>query len=398
MRRSMIVILSALLAATTAGCGKKETPPPPVTEVKAAVVVQKDVPIYLEAIGQTRGSTEIEVRARVEGFVESVDFKEGSLVRKGQLLYRLDPRPFEASLAQAKGTLAEAQAQFERTRQDVIRYEPLVAKNAISRQEYETAVAQQNAAEAGVEAARAAAEGAQIDLGYTRVLAPENGLIGKTEVYPGTLVGRGQSTLMTRISQIETIHVRFTLSERDYLFYAKRRQERMGNNEPGADLPLELLLADGSVHPHTGRIVFADRNVDPTTGTIMLEAAFPNPEGIVRPGQYARVRAAADMRKGAILVPQRSVSELQGIYTVAVVKDDDTIDIRMVQPGARIGTLWVIDSGLKAGERVVVEGLQKVRAGIKVNPEAVTIDETGGAPAPGAGGGNAADEAKGERR
>jgi membrane fusion protein (multidrug efflux system) len=363
-----------------------------VTEVKAAVVLQKDVPIYIEAIGQTRGSTEIEVRARVEGFVESVDFKEGSLVRKGQLLYRLDPRPFEAALAQAKGTLAEAQAQYERTRQDVIRYEPLVAKNAISRQEYETAVAQQAAAEAGVEAARAAAEGARIDLGYTRVLAPETGLIGKTEVYPGTLVGRGQSTLMTRISQIETIHVRFNLTERDYLYYARRGQQRRGANEQEAPPPLEMVLADGSVHPHTGRIVFADRNVDPATGTIMLEAAFPNPEGIVRPGQFARVRAAADQKKGAILVPQRAVSELQGLYNVAVVKDDDTIDIRMVQTAQRIGTLWVIDSGLKAGERIVVEGLQKVRPGMKVKPEMVTIDDTGGAPAPGA------DEAKGERR
>ncbi len=316
MRRSLIMLVSLLLAATAAGCGKKEAPPPPVTEVKAAVVLQKDVPIYVEAIGQTRGSTEIEVRARVEGFVESVDFNEGSLVRKGQLLYRLDPRPFEASLAQAKGTLAEAQAQYERTRQDVIRYEPLVAKNAISRQEYETAVAQQNAAEAGVEAARAAAEGAQIDLGYTRVLAPETGLIGRTEVYPGTLVGRGQSTLMTRISQIESIHVRFTLTERDYLYYAKTRpgaswQQRAGSPAAARDGPRRRLRASapgpdrvrGSQrgpddrHDHAGGCVPQPRR-DRAAGAVCPHPGGGGAEEGGDPGPPARgLRAAGDLQR-----------------------------------------------------------------------------------------------------
>lgn len=394
MKRALFVALSGLLVTATGGCGKKEAPPPPPPDVKVATVLQKDVPIYVEAIGQTRGSTEIEVRARVEGFLQTVDFKEGFPVRKGQLLYTIDPRPFEAALAQAKGALAEAQAQLARATQDVVRYEPLVAKNAISRQEYETAVVVQRAAEASVEAAKAAAERAEIDLGYTRVTAPESGLVGKTEVYPGTLVGRGQSTLLTHISQIGTIHVRFTISEKDYLFYARRRQERLGDHALGESLPFELVLADGSLHPEKGRLVFADRNVDPTTGTIMMEAAFPNPGGIVRPGQYARVRAAADLKKGAILVPQRAVAELQGIYNVAVVGADDTVETRMVQTGQRIGNLWLIDSGLKAGEKIVVEGLQKVRPGVKVKPEVVQIEETGGAAPPGAGAGAAA-EAKG---
>jgi membrane fusion protein (multidrug efflux system) len=374
--RLVVVSAFALLAAS---CGKKEAPPPPPPEVKAAVVLQKDVPIYVEAIGQTRGSTEIEVRARVEGFLQTVDFKEGNPVRKGQLLYTIDPGPFEAALAQTKGRLAEAEAQLARAHQDVVRYEPLVAKNAISRQEYETAVAVERAAEASVEAARASAKGAELDLGYTRVLAPEDGLAGKTEVYPGTLVGRGQSTLLTHISQVGTIHVRFTIPERDYLYYARRREER--GDADGAKLPFELVLADGSLHPHTGQLVFVDRNVDPQTGTILLEAAFPNPGGIVRPGQYARVRAAVDLKKDAILVPQRAVAELQGLYNVAVVGGDDTIELRNVKPGERIGTLWVIDSGLKAGERVVVEGLQKVRTGVKVKAEVVKIEE-GSAPAP----------------
>ena len=199
--RQMAAVLAAVLVVAV-GCAKKEAPAPPPTEVKIAPVIQKDVPIYVEAIGQTRGSTEIEVRARVEGFIQSIDFKEGNPVRKGQLLYTIDPQPFEAALAQAKGNLAETEAQLARATQDVVRFEPLVAKNAISRQEYETAVVVKRAAEAAVEASKAQAQRAEIDLGYTKVLAPEEGLAGKTEVYPGTLVGRGQSTLLTHISQI----------------------------------------------------------------------------------------------------------------------------------------------------------------------------------------------------
>lgn len=388
MRHLKALVVLALLC--VAGCGTKQAPPPPPPDVKVATVLQKDVPIYVEAIGQTRGSTEIEVRARVEGFLQTVNFKEGNPVHRGQLLYTIDPQPFEAALAQARANLAQAEADLARARQDVVRYEPLVAKSAISRQEYETAVALQRAAEAAVDASRAAARQAEINLGYTRVVAPEAGLAGKTEVYPGTLVGRGQSTLLTQISRIGTIHVRFTIPEKDYLFFARRREERGITGQP-VDLPFELVLADGSVHPEKGHLVFVDRNVDPQTGTILMEAAFPNPGGIVRPGQYARVRAAVDWKKGAILVPQRAVSEMQGIYNVAVVGGDDTVEIRMVKPAQRIGTLWVIDAGLKAGDRVVVEGLQKVRPGVKVNPEIVKIEEQGGAAPPA----KATDESKG---
>ncbi|HEY6548317.1 MAG TPA: efflux RND transporter periplasmic adaptor subunit, partial [Vicinamibacteria bacterium] len=231
------LVLASLLAAV--GCAKKEPPPPPLPDVKAATVLQKDVPIYVEAIGQTRGSTEIEVRARVEGFIQTLDFKEGNPVRKGQLLYTIDPSQYEAALAQAKGTVAEAEAQLARAKQDVVRFEPLVAKNAISRQEYDTAVVVQRAAEASVEAAKAQAQRAEIDLGYTKVVAPESGMAGKTEVYPGTLVGRGQSTLLTQISQIATIHVRFTIPERDYLYYARRAQE--SGPAQVRQLPFELV-------------------------------------------------------------------------------------------------------------------------------------------------------------
>jgi len=363
-------------------CREEVPPPPPAIEVKAATVLTRDVPVYLEAIGETRGNTEIEIRARVEGFLESVNFAEGTFVNKGQLLYTIDPSPFEAALAQSRAKLAEAEAQLARAHQDVVRYEPLVAKNAISRQEYETAVAVERAQQSAVEAARATVRSTEIDLGYTRVVVPDAGLVGKTEVYPGTLVGRGQSTLLTRISKVDPIHVRFTIPERDYLYYARQREARRATE--GVDLPLELMLADGSVHAHPGTLVFVDRNVDSQTGTILLEASFANPGGILRPGQYARVRAAVDLKQGAILVPQRAVTEMQGIYNVAVVGDDDTIEFRMVQVGERIGTLWVIDSGLHTDERVVVEGLQKVRPGVKVQAAMVTIDEGGAGAPPGA--------------
>lgn len=374
MKPALIALLCAALSPTLVGCGQQEPPAAPPVDVKVATVLQKDVPIYVEAVGQTRGSTEIEVRARIEGYLETVDYREGFPVKKGDLLYTIDPQPFEAALARAKGLLAEAEADHARARQDVARYAPLVEKNAISRQDYETAVEVERAAAAQVAAARASVRSAELDLGYTRVVAPESGLAGKTEVYPGTLVGRGESTLLTHISQIENIHVRFTIPERDYLYYARRRQEREAQGTAGAELPFEMILGDGSVHPEPGTLVFIDRNVDPATGTILLEAAFPNPGAIVRPGQFARVRVAVDVKRGAILVPQRAVTEMQGLYNVAVVKADDTIDIRSVQAGQRIGNLWIIESGLAAGDRVVVEGVQKVRPGVTIRPEAVQIE------------------------
>jgi membrane fusion protein (multidrug efflux system) len=403
--RAWAFVLLAVVA-----CKKEEQkapPPPPL--VKVAEVASRDVPIFVEAIGQTRGSTEVEISARVEGFLETMNFKEGTFVKKGQVLYTIDNKPFKAQLAQAQADLAKAEAELVRTEQDVKRYEPLVAKNAVSVQEFETAQANSRAQKSAVAAARASVEKARIELGYTTVVAPDEGLVGVTEVHPGTLVGRGANTLLTRLSQIEPIHVRFSISERDYLFYARRaearREEGAGASDAGVQqvaamvaakppvkapatasdagalpegvqaLAFELILADGTKHPEKGHLVFVDRNVDPKTGTIRLEAAFPNPGGIVRPGQYARVRAAVNTKKNAVLIAQRSVQELQGISNVAVIKADDTVEIRPVKPAERVGALVVVESGLKPGERVVVEGIQKVRPGIKVKAESVPLDE-----------------------
>ncbi len=359
-------------------CAKKaEPPPPPAPEVQVTAAVQRDVPIYVEFVGQTRGAKEVEVRSRVEGYLDTVNFEEGSFVRKGQLLYTIDPRPFQAALAQAKGQLAQAEAQLGKARQDVIRFKPLAEQNAIPRQDYDTALSRQLAAEASVEAAQAMVRQAELELGFTRISAPMNGLVGKTEINPGNLVGR-QNTLLTSISDIDPIHVRFSVSEQEYLLYIKAR-EKVSRGER-SEVPLELLLADGSAHPHKGRVAFTERTVDPTTGTLQLEASFPNPDKTLLPGLFARVRAAAEIRKGAVLIPQRAVQELQATFNVAVVGAGDKVEIRPVKPGPRVGSLWVIEEGLNPGERVVVEGLQKVRPGMTV--KAVPVAAEGAAAGP----------------
>ena len=401
-RPAVYLFLFVLLSA----CKKEEQkapPPPPV--VKVAEAISRDVPIVVEAIGQTRGNTEIEISARVEGFLETMNFQQGSFVKKGQRLYTIDSRPFASSLAQAKASVAQSKADLVRMQQDVARYEPLVAKNAVSVQDYQTAQAKAKAQEAAVAAAEAVQQRAQIELGYTNVVAPDDGLIGTTEAFPGTLVGRGQTTLLNRISKIDPIHVRFSIPEKDYLYYARKREAAASKEDKagkagkattaGGDKATEfqLVLADGSVHPSPGTLVFVDRNVDTKTGTIMLEAAFPNPGNIVRPGQYARIRAATSIKKGAVLVPQGAVVDIQGISNVAVLKPDDTAEVRPVKTAERIGSLVVLDSGLKAGERIVVEGMQKARPGVKVQPTLVPIEESAApspssaAPSPSASGG-----------
>lgn len=371
-----LVLAAASITIFLLSCAEKAAPPPPPPEVQVTAAVQRDVPIYVEFVGQTRGSKEVEVRSRVEGYLDTVNFQEGSFVRKGQLLYTIDPRPFREALAQAKGQLAQAEAALGKAKDDVLRYKPLVEQNAIPRQDYDTAVSLQEAAKAGVEAAQAVVNKAELDLGFTRITAPMGGLIGKTEINPGNLVGR-QVTLLTSISDIDPIHVRFSISEQEYLQLVRAREKEP--DKESKPVPLELLLADGSVHPYKGRVVFAERTIDPTTGTLQLEASFPNPDRTLRPGLFARIRAAVEVRKGAILVPQKAVQELQATYNVAVVGTDDKVEIRPVLPGPRVDSMWVIDKGLQPGERVVVEGLQKVRPGMPVKADLVPAE----APPPG---------------
>jgi len=356
------------------GCDKdkKAAAPPPPPEVKVAKVLQKTTPIYKEFVGQTRGQTEVEIRARVEGFLETVNFKEGSFVKKGQLLYTIDKKPLEAKLEQAKGNLAQVNAALSKTQQDVARFKPLMQQNAIPRQDYDTAVSQEQAARANVQSAKASVDQAQINLGYTSIYSPMDGLIGKTDVYPGNLVGSGQRTLLTTIAKIDPIHVRVSISESDYLLFSRNRRPE---KNAAARSDIELILADGSIHKYMGSIAFVESTVDAQTGTLMIELSFPNPEKLIRSGQYAKVRGVVATKENAILVPQRAVQELQATFSVAVVDKNNKVEIRPVTTGERVGNLWIIEKGLNPEDRIIVEGLQKVRNGVTVKVQEVNIEE-----------------------
>ena len=360
-----LLLACALASAATTAC-KKEKPaaaaPPP--EVYVTDVVQRDVPVYIELVGQTEGFQDVEIRARVEGFLEKVLFQEGSFVRKGQALYLIDPKPLEATLAGAKADLATAQARLEKTTNDVNRYTPLVAKQAVSKQELDNALAAQDASRAQVDAARAAVDRVTLDLGYTRVNSPIDGLVGTTQVKPGNLVGRGESTLLTTVSQIDPIIFRVGLTEADYLRLRRQHPAQAGRaTQLGG---IQLTLADNSVHPFPGSVRAVERAVNPTTGTLGVQLVFPNRSLTLRPGQYGRARVLVETRGNALLVPQRAVQELQNLYSVAVVGADNTVTFRNVKVGERVGTLWVIEEGLQPGERIAAEGLQAIGEGMLV--------------------------------
>jgi membrane fusion protein (multidrug efflux system) len=361
-----------------AGCGKKEAAKIAPVGVIVTQALQKDMPVYSEFVGQTMGSQDVEIRARVEGYLQTVDFKEGSFIKKGDLLYQIDTKPFQTTLDQANGKLGQAQASFQKSQNDVNRYRPLAAEKAISQQELDNAESAFMVAKAALDSARAAVEEATLNLGYTRIEAPINGLIDTSRVKPGNLVGRGENTLMTILSQVNPMDIRISLSESDYLIFARSKAGRNEKEKEEPDFPIQLILADGSLYEHPGAVNFVERAVDPTTGTLSMRISFPNPDWILRPGQYGKVRGVRDLKKGAILVPQRAVSELQGIFRIAVVGPDNKISIRTVKVGGRFDDLWQITSGLKAGETVVVEGIQKVRDGVLVVPTPMQPTSPGG--------------------
>jgi membrane fusion protein, multidrug efflux system len=372
----LTIALTATTAASTAACRRPAAttaPPPP--EVYVAAVVQQDVPEYLELVGQTDGFQDVDIRARVEGFLDTMQFQEGSFVRAGQVLYQIDRKPLEAALAQAVAEKATAEARLTKSTNDVRRYTPLVAKQAVSRQELDDAASAQQAAKSQVEAASASVDKAKLDLGYTHVVSPINGLVGATLVKPGNLVGKNEPTLLTTVSQIDPILFRVGVTEAEFLRISKRFPERVG--KPTRASGIELMLADGTSHSHTGRVHAIDRAVNATTGTLGAQLEFPNPEFILRPGQYGRARVLIDMRKGALLVPQRAVQELQNQYSVAVVSADQKVSFRKVKVGPRVDTLWVVDEGLEPGERVVAEGLQSIRDGMTVHARPF-VDTAGG--------------------
>jgi membrane fusion protein (multidrug efflux system) len=362
------VLVAAALACTA--CDKPAPPPPPPPEVAVGSVVQQDVPIYDELVGQTSGIEDVEIRARVEGYVERVAYTEGSVVRKGELLYVIDPKPLEAALAGAKGDQATWQARLDKAKNDVARYTPLAAKQAVSQQELDNATAAQAAATAQVEAARAAVDKAALDLSYTRITSPVDGLAGTTKVKTGALVGRGENTLLTTVSTINPILFRAGIAEADYL--RLRQQLQKSGTVDLKSVPIDLILADATTYAQKGNMELAERAVDASTGTLLIQFRFPNPDGLLRPGQYGRARFVVQRLTGAMLVPQRAVQEMQGTYSVAVVGGDGTVAFRNVKVGPKMDTQWVIDEGVKPGDRVVVEGLQRIKDGMKVTPREVT--------------------------
>ncbi len=382
-------LLAVLAALVVAGCSKGPPPAPEAPKVYVAGVTQKDVPIYQEQVGQTKGFQDVEVRARVEGYLDKVVFTEGTFVKKGDLLYQIDPKPLQAKLSSAEADLATARARLQKCDNDVKRLQPLAEQQAVSQQELDNALSAQEAARAQVEAQKANVENASLNLGYAHITSPIDGLVGTTQVKAGNLVGRGENTLLTTVSQIDPILFRAGISEADYLRLARRRAETQAAGGSGAQTAPaapaqagapgeggpELILADGTVHPHRGSLESIERAVDPTTGTLAVQVRFPNPEKLVRPGQFGRIRFVIDMKKGALLVPQRAVVELQNLFSVAVVGPDNKVAFRNVTPGPRVENLWLIEKGLEPGERVVVEGLQRLKDGVTVSPIAVATHE-----------------------
>jgi membrane fusion protein (multidrug efflux system) len=405
----VFIPLVALMVASGCSSAASATKPPQPPIVEVTRVVQKDVPLYREWIGTLDGLVNADIKAEVSGYLVEQAYTEGTFVKKGQLLFQIDPRPFQAAADETKGRLAQSEAQLEQARAqhaqaeaqvavaeanqrrvqlDVDRYTPLAKQEAITQQDLdnaaqnnmaakaqlqaaraavETARAQITAAGAAVQSAQAAAETARINLGFTRLTSPIDGLPGIAQSQVGALVSPSSGTITT-VSTVDPIKVYFTASEQEYLDYARRfptAELRQANNQL---LELELILADGVTYPHKGKFYFADRQVDVRTGAIRLAGLFPNPGNSLRPGQYGRVRTATQVRRGALLVPQKAVIDFQGAHQVAVVDANNKVTIRRVTVGDTAGPDWIISDGLNPDEQIVVEGLQRVRQGIQVNP------------------------------
>ncbi len=362
--------LVTVLSLAGAGCKKKEAMVLPAPEVWVTQAVAKDVPVTMELVGQTAGSKDVEIRARVEGYLDSVSFREGDFVRAGDLLYQIDPKPFEAIVAQAKAQVATAQAKLGQAETEVSRLKPLAEQQAVSRRDYDNAVSTRDAAAAQLDAARSSLESAQLNLGYTTIKAPISGLADLSKVKPGNLVGRGESTLLTTISVIDPIYFQAGITEADYLKFAEKAA--VEGRRPGqAGRKADLILADGTVYSEKGTLDAVQRSVDARTGTLAIRLLFPNPSRVLRPGQYGRLQFVSETLSGAVCVPQKAVSELQGVFQVVVVGEGNKAEIRTVKMGPRTGELWVVSEGLAAGETVVVEGLQQVKPGGEVKPKPV---------------------------
>ena len=366
------VLLSIPLAAFTfamMGCGRTQAAaPPPAPEVRVVPVIQQDVPVYSEWVATLDGYVNAEIRPQVSGYITKQDYKEGSLVHRGQVLFEIDPRPFQAALDRAKGDLAQAQAQLGKSTLDVKRDTPLAEARAIAQNQLDNEIQAKLGAQAAAESDKAAVEQAELNLEWTKVTSLVDGIAGIAQVQIGNLVG--PNSILTSVSQVDPIKAYFPINEQAYVL-AQKESSAVSSKHTISFFgnSLELILTDGSIYPRKGKILLADRQVDQNTGTIRIVAAFPNPGNTLRPGQYGRVRVETNMKQDALLLPQSAVMQQQGGYQVAVVGSDHKVSMRAVKPGETVGTMWVIDEGLKPGEQVVVEGLQKLKEGTLVTPK-----------------------------
>jgi membrane fusion protein (multidrug efflux system) len=361
--------ISLLLLTPLLGCEKDkvnaEAPPP---EVEVAPVIQQDVPLYTECISTLDGYVNAQIQPQVTGYLLKQNYREGTAVQKGDVLFEIDPRPFEATLAQTQGKLAEAQAQLGKTQLDVARDTPLAKQSAIPQAQLDNDIQANQAAEAMVAAAQAQVEQAQLNLGFTKVRSLIEGIAGISKAQIGDLVS--PTSVLTTVSQVQPIKAYFAISEQEYLKLSKRISEfAAGKRLPGGQRILELVLSDGTVYPQKGWVVLADRQVDEKTGTIRLAGAFDNPGDVLRPGMFGRIRAATSVVRNALLVPQRAVIETQGSYSVVVVSADNKASIRPVKTGERVGPMWIITEGIQPGEQVIAEGMQKAKEGAPVQPK-----------------------------
>jgi len=362
---------------TLSGCGgSKAASPAPRPAVEVATVIQRDTPIYSDWVATLDGYVNAEIQPRVSGYLIKQNYSEGAVVRKGDVLFEIDPRPLKAALDQAKAQLAEAEAQLGKASLDVERDTPLAEARAIAQSQLDTELQAKLGAHASVLAAKANVDQAELNLEFTKVTSLVSGIAGAARVQIGNLVG--PSSTLTSVSQVDPIKAYFTVTEQVFIDFHRRFPTEQIVQEQRKRMPLQLVLGDGSIYEHIGTISFADREVNAATGTIRIAAVFPNPNNLLRPGGYGRVRLSARTASGAILVPQRAVTELQGSHQVAVVSAENKVSIRPVTVGDRVGSLWIVTDGLKAGERVIVEGLLKIRDGSVVTIVAGKSPQAGG--------------------
>ncbi len=375
------VLVAIPLMLTPLACRKKAKPiAAPVQEIPVISIKGYTVPIYKDFTGQTYGYKDIPIRARVDGFLTGLHFQEGSQVKKGTLLYTIDPEQYKATEAAYLSQVAQAETMLAKAGSDVNRIRPLAAINAVSQSDLDAAEAQFSAAQASVDAANAQLKYAQINLGYTRISAPISGIIGKTEAKTGEYVGKSPNpVVLNTISMVDSILVQFSISETEFLWLArdllerKKQPQEEKSIDKTTDRSIQLILADGTVYDSPGRFNFADRQVDPTTGTILMQVSFPNPNKLLRPGQFARLKIKLYDVVNGLVIPQRCIKEIQGIYQVMVVNANNEIEARQVKLGPKVGSMWLVTDGLKENENIVFEGLMWVRSGQKIAPELVEV-------------------------